>query len=243
MEIPGLKTEAWRDPQTGYITAFAYVKKATLIRQLEKQITVLLTKAETSLDQIEQLVANGQKLQARDLATKALPQFAEVDEAQKLLAAVEENADEESLQLQETRALQHRLTDIIARLRNGINVFLSVNAYMFGSKYAALKSEIEGELSKMGCTFVSNASQSDWAVFVTASAREYNVYEAGGIKQYFCYVDAKITVDKTVTEQRIYENQMSEKGGHTLGYEQAARQAYRDISPRISKIIKEQINQ
>ena len=55
VEIPGLQVDAWTNPSTGMISAFAYVKKASLIRQLEKKITVLLTKIETTLDQIDQL--------------------------------------------------------------------------------------------------------------------------------------------------------------------------------------------
>lgn len=243
MEIPGLQVETWQNPQTGTIAAFAYVKKSTLIKQLEKTITVGLTKIETALDQVEQLVATGQKLQARDIATKTLPQFKEVDEAQKLLAAVDENADEESLQLQETRMLQNRLTGFVTQLKHGINIYLSCSADMFGTNYAALKSEIQGELSKIGCSFVTSATQSDWAIYIKAPAREYNKIETGGISSYFCYVDATITIDKTTTGQRIFEDKISEKGGHTLNYEQAARDAYKYIAPKIVKIINEQIHQ
>ena len=84
MKIPGLQIDAWRDPETGMLAAFAYVKKSTLIQQLLKQITTSLTKVEMSLDQVDQLVATGQKLQARTAAEKAMPLFAEVDEAQRV---------------------------------------------------------------------------------------------------------------------------------------------------------------
>jgi hypothetical protein len=243
MEIPGLQVESWTNPQNGHIAAFAYVKKSTLIRQLEKKITVGLTKIETSLDQIEQLVSNGQKIQARELAEKTLPQFEEVDETQKILAAVDENADEESLQLQETRNLQRRLIGMIADLKNGINIYLSCSADLLGVNYATLKGEIQGELSKMGCTFVNSADKSDWAIYVKASAREYRKNDYGNVSSYYSYVDVNLIVDKTTTGQRIYEDALSEKGGHTLNYEQAARQAYKDISPKISEIIKQQIQQ
>lgn len=243
MEIPGLQVETWQDPSTGIIAAFAYVKKATLIRQLEKTITVGLTKIETSLDQVDQLVASGQKIQARELATKTLPQFVEVDEAQKTLAAVDENADEETLQLQETRALQNRLTGLITQLKHGINIYFECTADLFGKNYATLKAEIQGELSQLGCTFVNSASESDWAIYVNAPAREYRKTDYGSTSSYFSYVDANIVVDKTTTGQRIFEDQISEKGGHTMNYEQAARDAYKNISPKISEIIKNQIQQ
>lgn len=243
MEIPGLQVETWQDPSTGTIAAFAYVKKATLIRQLEKTITVGLTKIETSLDQIDQLISNGQKMQARDIAVKTLPQFAEVDDAQKTLAAVDENADEESLQLQETRTLQSRLTGLIAQLKHGINIYFECTADLFGKNYTALKAEIQGELSKLGCTFVNNANESDWAIYVTAPAREYRKTDYESNSSYFSYVDANIIVDKTTTGQRIFEDQISEKGGHTMNYEQAARDAYKQISQKITAIIKQQITQ
>lgn len=243
VEIPGLQIEAWQNPQNGNIAAFAYVKKSTLIRQLEKKITVGLTKIETSLDQIDQLIASGQKIQARELAERTLPQFIEVDETQKILAAVDDRADEESLQLQETRNLRHRLTGIIADLKHGINIYLMCKADIFGSTYSALKGEIQGELSKMGCTFVPSADKSDWAIYVTAKAREYNAANFGSTTTYFAYVDVEIVVEKTTTGQRIFEDAFSEKGGHTHNFEQAARQAYKDISPKISKIVKEQIQQ
>ncbi len=243
MEIPGLQIETWQNPSTGTIAAFAWVKKSTLIKQLEKTITVGLTKIETALDQIDQLVANGQKMQARDLALKTMPQFGEVDEAQKMLAAVDEDADEESLQLQQTRTLQHRLTEIIANLKNGINIYLDCKADLFGANYSALKGEIQGALSPMGCTFVRSAAEADWMIVVSATAREYNKSDFGGLSTYFAYVDAKISIKKGTTEQRIYEDAISEKGGHTHNFEQAARDAYKYISPKISKIIKEQIQQ
>ena len=227
------------------IAAFAYVKKATLIRQLERKITIELTKIETALDQVDQLIANGQKLQARDLATKTLQQFAEVDEAQKTLAAVDENADEESLQLQETRDLQRRLIAFVAQLKNGLNIYISCYADMFGKNYSALKGEIEGALSPMGCTFVSRADQSDWAIYITASAREYNKKGEGSDTQYYVYIDTKLSIDKTTTGQRIYEEQLEpKKGGWTFSYEEAARMdGYKKVSQELIKIIKQQIQQ
>ena len=245
MEIPGLQVEAWRNPQNGTILAFAYVKKSSLIKQLEKKITVCLTKIESAMDQLDQQIAAGQKMQARDAAPKILPQFHELDEAQKILAAVDEDAEEESLQLLPTRALRGRLTQIIADLKNGINIYLSCNAKMFNTNYTALKGEIQGELSKLGCTFVNSAAQSDWAVYVDASAREFNTSTVGGFSSYYVYIDAKISIDKTATGQRIYEEQLEPvKGSWTTNYVDAARyDGYKQISPIISAAIKKQIQQ
>ena len=243
MKIPGLQIEAWRDPQTGIISAFAYVKKNTLIRQLEKQITVALTKVEMSLDQIDQLIATGQKLQARSAAENALPLFAEVDEAQKLLVAVDADATEETLMLAETRQLQQRLMEMVAQLKNALTICLRADTKIFNSAYSALQAELQGHLSKLGCNFVTDPSIADWVIDISAQAREYNTMTMGNVSTYFVYVDANIAITKTATGQRVYENMFSEKGGHTHNYEQAAREAYKYLLPKLREVLDEYIAQ
>lgn len=243
LEIPGLQVEAWTNPNSNEVVAFAYVKKSTLIRQMEKKITVNLTKVETSLEQVEAMISQGQKMQARETIKKVVPIFQELEQAQRILIAVDPMADSESLQLAETKQFTQRYTRMAAELKNGINIYLNCTAKLFNANYATLKAEIQGELSKLGCTFVTSAAQSDWAVTVAAAAREYNKNTYGDVSTYFAYVEANIAIVKTATGQQIYENEISEKGGHTHNYEQAAREAYKFISPQISKIIKEQIQQ
>lgn len=243
MKIPGLQIEVWRNPQTGTIYAFAYVKKSTLIRQLEKQITVALTKVEMSLDQVDQLIATGQKLQARSAAEKALPLFAEVDEAQKLLVAVDADATEETLMLNETRQLQLRLMAMVAQLKNALTICIQCDASIFGTNYPTLSSTLQGHLSKLGCNFVSDPSVADWVVMIQASAREYSTVLTGNIATYFVYVDATVSVRKAVTNQLVYEDMLTEKGGHTHNYHQAAREAYRYLTPKICKSVEEQVKQ
>ena len=241
IEIPGLQVEAWHNPQTGEIAAFAYVKKSTLIRQLERKINIGLSNIKTSLDQIDQLIANGDKLQARELADKKMPHFREIFETQKLLSSVDETDDIEGLQLEETSALLQRLTGLVSQLKNGINIYLSCKTFMLNGRYEALEGKIKGELSPMGCTFVDSADKSDWAIYVSAKTREHD-YKSATV--YFVYVDAKIDIDKTATGQRIYSEQLeSEKGGGTNSYDEATRTAYKQITPTIIKKIKQQIQQ
>ena len=243
MKIPGLQIESWCNPQTGTISAFAYVKKSTLIRQLEKQITVALTKVEMSLDQVDQLIATGQKLQARSAAENALPLFAEVDEAQKLLVAVDADATEETLMLPETRTLQQRLMAMVAQLKNALTICIQCNASIFGTNYPTLSSTLQGHLSKLGCNFVSDPSSADWVIEIQSQAREYNVMTMGNVSTYFVYVDASVSVTKTATGQRVYENMFTEKGGHTHNYNQAARDAYKYVTPKICQVVEEQVKQ
>ena len=90
---------------------------------------------------------------------------------------------------------------------------------------------------------MDSVEQADWKINLNANAREYNKVDLGGAANYFVYVDVQLAIDKLANGKRIYEDAISEKGGHTMNYEQAARQAYKDISPKISEILKKQIQQ
>lgn len=243
MEIPGLQVEAWKNPNNNEVVAFAYVKKSTLIRQMEKKITVSITKVETALDQVNEMINQGQKMQARESIKRLVPLFQELEQAQRILIAVDPMSDEESLQLAETKQLSQRYTRMAADLRNGINIYLTCTAKLFSANFPTLKAEIQGELSKLGVSFVSNAAQADWIVTVNAAAREYNSMAFGSTTTYFAYVDINIAIEKKATGQRIYENEISEKGGHTKNFDYAAREAYKTLTPQVSAIIKEHIQQ
>ena len=243
MEIPGLQIESWHNPQTGTVAAFAYVKKSSLIRQLEKQITVALTKVEMSLEQVEQLISVGQKLQAQSAAEKALPLFAGVDEAQQLLVAVDADATEETLMLPETRELQLRMIAMVTQLENALTICIQCDARIFSSTYSTLQYNIKGHLSQLGCNFVDDPSVADWVIDIQSQAREYNVITSNGEKTYFVYVDARISIIRTATNQCIYENMFSEKGGHTRNNELAAMDAYELLTPKLYEVIEEIVKQ
>lgn len=248
MEVSGLKFETYHDAANGRVAGFAFIKKTELIRQTDRKLTATLSKIETGLDEMDELTRLGQKMQARQRGENLAPLFVKAEELQRILIAVDLFADEESLQTEQLKNLQKRYLQAMAALKNGINICLVCNAYLFdGAKYDALKKEIQGELSKMGCTFVTNPELSDWNITVIAKAREYRAYTTGNHTSYSVYVDTQISIIKTATGQRIFEDQLPEaetKGNHTVNYEQAAREAYKkNITPKVTAIIKEQIQQ
>ena len=65
----------------------------------------------------------------------------------------------------------------------------------------------------------------------------------GDVNTYFVYVDATVSITKTTTGQRVYENMFTEKGGHTHNYQQAARETYKYLTPKIRKVVEEQVKQ
>lgn len=241
VEIQGLNVDVYQNPQTGELAAFAYASRVDVERKAERQITMLLSKLEMILQNANQLIVAGQKMQARKTAEKALPMFAAIEELQKLLLSISDNS--ESLQLNETHALRQQFIEQLAFLKHGIIIYLTASCRLFDEPYNSLSRKVAGQLSAMGCEFADNADDSDWAIYIESKAREYTKAEYGNFSSYTAYVDVSLTIDKMVTHQRVYHDEIHQKGIHTLSYQEAARQAYDEVVEQVSTIIKQQIGE
>lgn len=240
-DLPGLKIETYRNPSDGVISAFAYVKRQTLINQLIKRIVLLSGKAENDLEQAMQLSEDGQKTQARRVAEQGLRQLAQAEEAQNLLAVVDETADDVTLQTAHTQALKRQLSDMLSQLQNAVAVYLECEAQLFGGKYTELKGAIAGALSEQGVSFVSDANKADWAIYISASAREHAKSDFGSMSNYAAFVEAHIDIDQRNIGKRVYSSGLtSEFANHTMSFTHAAREAYKKITPGIIKTIRKQ---
>lgn len=241
MQLPGVKMETWQNSAENTVVAFAYVRKADLINHFDKQITVSLVRLENALQNIAQMEAIGQKTDARKIAEQAIKHVADIEYAQRILLAVDESRDMSKLQVAESNRLKQQLLHKLSELQHSLTIYLQCNANMFGSTYVALQGELKGELSKLGCSFVNTPSEADYVVEINASAREYSQIQMNGNNQYYAYVDANVAVTKGVTQQRIFKDEVTLKGGHTHNYQQAARTAYKKLSKKLAPVIKGQI--
>lgn len=242
-DIPGLNVEVWQNPKDGEIAAFAYVKRMTLINQLTKRIAMELGKVESSYEMSQQMLDDGQKTQAKKYAQSGLDKLGNIEEAQNLLAAVDETADEEMLQLEQTKALKSSLNQLVMQLRNALGIYIQCDAKLFSGSYSALSGAICGELSKMGVTFVSSADQADWSITIYGAAREHKKVDFGSSVHYAAWADIDIAIEHVFTHKQVYSNRFSELGNHTFGFDDAARDAYIKVTPVVIEAIKEQIQQ
>ena len=216
-------------------------ERAKLARQLTRSIPMELGKIEGNMPQINVLIKKGEKVQAKAMVDEALQKIAKIEEDQQKLAQLDEDADEETLMIAEVQEAKRYLIEKANKLRNAIGIYITCDAKLFDSEYPTFLKELQGELSQLGISFVDSVNQADWSISIKATAREYNKVELGGAANYFAYADAQLTIDKIANGKRVYEDAISEKGGHTHNYDKAAREAYKYLAPRISAIIKEQI--
>lgn len=243
-DIQGLQIEAYRNPSNGSISAFAYVKRQTLVNQLTRRIAMLSGKAENEWQQSFSYYEQGQKTQARSHAENGMAQLAQLEDLQSLLAIVDEFADEETLQTAQTLTLKRQLKDMLSQLRNAVAVYLQCDAKLIDSNYPALCGAVEGALSEIGVSFVDDPTAADWAVYITASAQEYTKTDFGSVSNYTAFIEAHLDIERLSDKKRIYSNSITSKNkSHTKGFDHAAREAYKEITPQIQSIIKTQIAQ
>lgn len=147
---------------------------------------------------------------------------------------MDENADDEILMTAELAEAKRYLTEKANKLRNAIGIYITCDAKLFDTEFPVFLKELQGDLSSLGVSFVDSVEQADWKISVTANTREYNKVDLGGATNYFAYADAQVTIDKLANGKRIYEDALSEKGGHTHNYDKAAREAYKHLATRMS---------
>lgn len=241
-DVPGLQCQHYRKGST--VMAFAYVKRTDLIRYYDRKITSSLTKIETILDNADELVRNGEKIKARSTAQTAVQHVAELENAQRILLAVSNDAD---IQSSNAAALTKRLVALLSKLKNSTAIYLDCKAYAQNKPYQLFTNNLKGVLSKLGCNFVKSRDQADWVISIeTDVVRENQVSGA-----YFVWIDGAVAIRNNATSQVIFNEQVSSisespdgiKGGHTAGYAQASANAYKEVAKivgnKISEIIKQ----
>lgn len=143
--------------------------------------------------------------------------------------------------LNQVHQAEQGLKTRIAELEHGTTYCVLCTADFFGKPYPNLENVVKGELSAYGCNFTTDPAAADYVIRIEASAREYNKANVTGTTVFFAFVDATLSIDKNVTGQRIFEDEISVKGSHTESFEEAARDGFKKASKEISNLLKENI--
>lgn len=240
-DIPGLNVEVWEDPKKGDIYAFASIRRMDLANKLSHRITSNIQRADAELNATESFFDRGDKMQARANMPKVAEILADIEADQKVLLSIQSSAKRESLSLDESQRVITRYKEMESKLRHGVYVYLDCRTDNFGKPYSAMAGKIKGSLSDLGCTFKDKAEEADWIVSVDAEVREGNGTPAYGT--FFAYVDADVKVTLRAMNQVVYEDRLSQKGGDTRGYKEAANEAYRRLTTTISDAVKKVISE
>lgn len=243
VNIKLLKTLHSYDVSSKKGSAIAYIEKQIARDYYEKELLTVLLKTDNTISEAEHLIAQGFKIKAKNVLEQNLYLFQTTDESLFWLNIFElpksEYADWQSKLFVREQKIKKMITD----LQHGTAIFISCNAKLNGSNYTKLANELKAELAKRNCNLTSNPTDADFVIQINCNNRNGNNPVVGGVRTFFSYIDASLTITKTATSQCIYEDEISVKGGHTLGYAEAARAAYKKVKNELSPILIENIQQ
>jgi hypothetical protein len=235
-EIVGAKTENYFDKDENIIYAFAYVNKYELAGYYKANIGMLVKQAEGAFKTAEQLEQSGEKTKARKQCEEVLPTLAQVRYAQDLLTAIDA-ADSESLQQAQSEALRNEATQMMARLAQGLYVFVVGNENLFGKKENIIANKVKADLAHKGCSFVEAAEQADFTLRIAAEVRLSS--STGSVV--FCYADVEVELFDTHKQKAVFNDEFSEKGGSS-SQEKAGRKAMESAAGKVVEKLKNWIS-
>jgi len=118
-ELAGIHSEpVYHDPKTGLLHAFVYVRRDDLADFYRKQINLDLSKAETAVAVLEQLVAAGKKMSARRKVEEARKSIMDVYSCADLLAAVSAGRDDTDMQISRAGEMMRTVEQLLINLEN-----------------------------------------------------------------------------------------------------------------------------
>lgn len=241
VEMRFVESQSYLDVLTGKQYVIVFINKKEACDYYEREIKMLMGRIDNQIAIADNYISSGFKAKAKTELQNALKMFVESDDMffwLNIFGLSDYQIQQYSTQIQEKeRTVKSELAD----LEYGTSYCIICTADSFGKVYPKLKNEIKGDLSASGCNFVDDPDLADYVIHIDASAREYNKMTNAGGMAYFTFIDAAVSIDKVTTSQRIYEDEISVKGSHTLSYDEAARDGYKKIRKEISKMLKENI--
>lgn len=235
------ETRTQFDPVSEKLYVIAYINKEEACNYYKNDIQMRISNLNNALNIADNYINTGFKAKAKTELENAMPQFDGAGKSFFWLNVFGLPGYQLNQLLDQVHRLEQNVKAKLVELEHGVTYCVVCNAKNFGKSYPKLQNELKGELSKMGCNFVDDPKSADYVIRVEAESREYNQMNTAGGSAYFSYVDASVAIDKNATGQRIFEDEISVKGSHTLSFEEAGRDGYKKVSKEICDLLKENI--
>ena len=241
VDVTMMETKSHFNSKSNKIFVIAFINKTEAHRFYKRQADVIFNNVEKHITITETCVETGFMSKAKEEIKKAEAEFKKLEQPIFFLTVFDCPDYELQEILQRYSELEQTVKRKISEMEYGTSIYVECVADMFGQSYFNLQKELKSKLSEDGCNFVDDKASADWAITIKASSRQYNTMDFGSSVNYFSYVDAEIAVEKVVTNQRIYEDMLTEKGGHTHNFTEAARDAYKKLTPKIIELVIENL--
>lgn len=223
-------------------SAIAYINKVEAQRHYQNEVEMALDRAERQIKIAEDYSADGYD-------RRAVEEYQIAEEILSKNSSALEYLSIFGTPKQTITALSDRANSLLLTIEKGIKeskhgliIYLSCKAELFDKPFNSLAGKVKGGIAADGCSFVSESDGADWAIEITASAREYDSRIMGNTTIFTTYVDAYIIITNNVTGKVVCNDEITTKGTHTLSYTEAARTAYTEAQNSLLETINQYIN-
>lgn len=242
LELKLVETRSYYNSATKEGAAIAFIDKAAARRYYANELQILLNGGVNALTIADNYAASGFKARAQEELERAIPTMDKATDLFMWLSFFDYPQEELAAMMEQQNAVEQAIKQILADLEHATVVCVVCKADLFGSAYP-LQNELKGTIAIDGCSFTDNPKEAQWLVTVRVQARKSHTVQIGSMTSYIAYLDAEVTIDKQITNQRIYENAVTVKGGHPRGYSEAARAGFKELKAEIGKIMRTNITQ
>ena len=234
VEIAGMHSELpYYDKETGIVFAFAYVNKEELANYYKGNLNMNLLQAEGLLKTAQDLEIAAEKVKALQQCEAVKPLLDRVRSAQDMLIVIDVNTSFDGLQQIKTESLHNLLIQMLARLAQGVYVYVEGNEDLFNTKVNIVENQLKAKLAENGCSFVETPECADFKLKINVSTR-HSSYDDGIV---FCFADAQVELYNIHKQKLVYRNEIAQKGGGS-SQDRAGRKAMTDVVPKILEKLK-----
>ena len=233
-DVVGVTTESWLNPDDNTLYAFARVNKAELTAYYRNQIALHLNKVDGALQTAAELAEKGYKMRARKQCESVVSAFANVFYAQDLLTAIDENADDNTLQQSRSEQLRNALVQTLTDLENSIYVYVECKETVDDEEVVYIADKLPELLTEgdCGCSFTDSEADADYVVKVNACITRCTDAAGGTV---FCYAGATVSLYNARTQKTLKPKIDEAKGGWTgKNYTKAGEEAFDELAKKIA---------
>lgn len=231
------ETKSHYSDENGKYYVIVFINKEDASAFYENEVKMLVSNTDKVIGIAENYISGGFKSKAKKELEDAVLLFDDAGKSFFWLNVFGLDKSRIEYYLRQVNTNEQKIKQKLSELEYGTTYCVVCDADLFGSRFVKLGNEVKGALSASGCNFVDDAVKADYVIRIKASARKYNEFQGA----YFSYIDAMVSIEKNATSQRIFEDEISIKGSHTLSYNEAARDGYKRIAKEVAKMLKENI--
>ncbi|MBO7570720.1 MAG: hypothetical protein J6T48_01055 [Bacteroidales bacterium] len=221
--------------------AIAYIEKEVASNYYCNEIKSSQARVTDSLSSAKKYMAASRNDLARLALEAVVPGLTENSNALFLLKVFGCNQETIDAMREKHSSLIQEVKSLFNTIGPKIMVAVDYSADVFGKPYWTMQEDIKDWLETRGIGYVTDKGKADWVLVIRSSARKYNTMSNGTQTTYYSYVDANISLQKKSEEKPAYDNKLSIKGSFLKSYDEAAYVAYKDLQPKVLKILEDNL--